>query len=206
MLQQARLVEAYALDIKKQYINSTWLYYRLGMYNAALAEPIINNDFETLFAKVVSATYVGQHNDALSYLNCIKRKYPHSLSKLISPLATYSPECAFNLIHITQDYKNPLYFSLHALIEGKEKTAKKYEQFLRKISLHDNEFKLLFSNIVINDQFDKLTHLNEYLLSFDLRPIYLKHDVDCLSVNNLKCNKVEEIRKKNPLVSILVRL
>ncbi|OTG86723.1 hypothetical protein B9T31_06930 [Acinetobacter sp. ANC 4558] len=206
LLKQSRLIEVCAIDDSDYYLNLAWVYYRLGMYEAAFAIQVQNNNFETLFAKTVSASYLGKRDSVLDFLSIIQKKYPKRIALLIPYLATYYPECAYDLIHKTQSYQSPLYFSLCLLLEGKAFARKKYDEATNKSKLlYDNDERLLYANICVDGQNEKLVILNDYLNSFELSSIALQQPSGNLTVNNLKsnCTGISDALNK-PLVSILV--
>lgn len=206
-LRQSRFVEACALDKNLSLINVSWCYYKLGMYRQALLAPLDKEDLKTYFSKTISAAYLGEREDSLYFLEKIKSKYPKELHHLIAPLATYFPECAFELgnqLHIN----TPIHYALHTLFEGKEQTIRKFGLILEKESQKNLDIALFYSNLTIVDNGKQLECLNNLFLNHGLRPAYLKLDQEQLSVNNLFCQPLLKPKpkslNKSPLVSILV--
>lgn len=204
LLKQSRFVEACALDDTSSHVNISWCYYRLGMYKQALLAPLKTEDFKTYFAKAVSAAYLGERRESLYFLDKIKLKYPQKLDNLIAPLATYFPECAFDLTNQLDLVTTPIYYALHALLKGKDKTNQEFGSFIERESQSNLSMSLLHSNLAITDGDEKLNFLNGLFNNYGLHSIYLKSSTDKLNVNNLVCDGLAKHTGHLPLVSILV--
>lgn len=204
LLRQSHFIEAFAIDQYSQYINLSWVYYRLGMYKASLDAPYHTLDFYTLFSKTISASYLGKREAVLKYILLLKKKYPNKLSNLVLPLATYYPECAMELLLFIQDKKSPIFFALHAHIYGKKLTLEKYGITLRQKNVDNENFTFLFSNITISEHSQKIDQFNKILSNYNLRNIFLKTSSSTFKVSNLQSENQLIEGEDFPLVSILV--
>ena len=202
LVRQSRFAEAISLDKKGSYVNSSWAYYRLGMYRSAQQVTTKSTDFNTLFAKSVSLVNIGNRSEAEVYLTKIKKKYKSQASLLIQPLATYFPEYALDLAHQYNKRDSGLYIGLCAQIEGR--FAAQQQLKCLKIEAKQPDFKLLHANFCIEDNLEKLAVLNTYLAEFGLSPVSLKHTAKALSVYNLDAHIPHQKSKAAPLVSIII--
>lgn len=203
-LKKSNFLNICASDTNYKYKELSWAFYKLGMYNSALSSVSSKKNFRVLSAKAVSAANIGNRDDASFYLNTIKDKYPEQQFKLILPLSTYFPEYAFSLLDGKKVENSAIYYYLYCALEGKEKTRLNYSSELRRLLDHSVDFRLFYSNVLVDNHSEKLTIFNEYLRSFGLRNIDFKSITDGFCVKNLTSKSIDSFSKRVPLVSILI--
>lgn len=202
---QSRFAEAIALDVEQKFVNYTWAYYRLGMYESSYRQENTRSDFHTLFANAISTTNMGLNDESRFYLKEIKKKYPIQQHSLIIPLATYATKEAFYLVEPRKKQDADLYFALlNQLDPHKAKKEMEMWRFSFKQRKH-RDLILLQANIHAMDAVKKLNALNHYLSNYHLSPLTLKDAQKDLNLNNLKAGVLcKKYKKPYPLVSVIV--
>lgn len=203
-IRQSRFAEALALDHKNQYVNPAWLYYRLGMYETAFQQ-VSASDFQTLFAKVVSAANIGLHNESQFHLNELSDKFSNKVHLLASPLATYAPYTALKILHKNHLKQNNLYLALLNNLDSSETINFLKKNDFSNLIKNSPDALLLKANIQACTSKEKLNMLNDYLNFFSLSSINIKSNEDQFNINNLKSKINSQNKHKDyPCVSIIV--
>ena len=205
LVEQSRFAEAIALDVEQKFVNYTWAYYRLGMYESACNQKSSHLDFRSLFANAISTTNIGRHDDSQLYLQEIKKRYPKQQYSLVIPLATYATKEAFYLIEPQKKKYADVYF---ALLNKLDPANAKKKMALWKFSAKHNKHQdliLLQANVQAVNASSKLDALNHYLSTYYLSPLMLKDINGDFNLNNLNANIFSRICIKDfPLVSVIV--
>ena len=184
-----------------------YVYYRLGMYQSAAAQPYQGRSWKIWLAYTVSLAACGQHKKARRIvLKLIKTPLFGRKQKiaLADSLAPFSPSLALSVLEKVNNKPPALHAALLLRLDRKMEAHALLNPVMHTDWIkHKPELSLLMANAASSSPQKQLNYANQFMEAYGLDQLSLKDASLPFGAGNLSCH-IESAATDGPLVSILV--